>query len=90
MRGQELEVNQQTLIQLVYLPKTGKPIALCITPRLVGSTSLIQTDFGSDSARGLKMVHWNTASKRYVLNGAHPLAQLLDTAKIAHQQMSRA
>jgi anti-sigma factor RsiW len=32
MRAQQLQFDGKLVIQLVYLPQTGPPVALCLTP----------------------------------------------------------
>ncbi|PCJ89192.1 MAG: hypothetical protein COA54_00170 [Thiotrichaceae bacterium] len=83
MRGQILEVNNQPLIQLVYLPENGKPIALCITP----NTSSISQPV-SGNTQGMSLVHWRTKSKRVVLIGNHPVELLMEQALAARNQLS--
>ncbi len=64
MRGQILEVDGAPLIQLVYLPSDGPPVAVCITPK---------TQAGNKPEKGitngLSYVQWSDQKLSYVIIG---------------------
>lgn len=70
-RGQLLEFAGQPLVQLVYLPERGKPIAYCLLgthqPDLAPATG---------NAKGLHYVHWRTGGVAYLLIGDTTAADL--------------
>ncbi len=70
-RGQILSVNGQPLIQLVYLPRQGDPVALCITRNLKPATE-IQTRH----VRGMTLAHWSNSDQEFVMVGKLDSAQL--------------
>ncbi len=82
MRGQILSVNHEPLVQLVYLPSEGKPVALCITPK---QAAVSTPAAGSES--GLSMVHWNDETNSFVLVGDYPAEQLMENAHVARIQL---
>ena len=85
IRGQILQVNDQPLIQLVYLPQKGGPIALCVTPK-----QFAVSEPTADTARGLAMIHWNSLKNSFVLMGDHPSQDLMRMAQLAQIQIGGA
>lgn len=63
-RGQLLEFGGQPLVQLVYLPAQGNPIALC-------QLKTAQTDLAPTAgiANGMRYVQWRTNGVAYLLIG---------------------
>ena len=69
VRAQRLQFNGQMVLQLIYLPSQGEPIALCLTP--APSQPERQITAGAQHA-----LAWHTKGWGYVLIGSLPLAQL--------------
>ncbi|MGK0271930.1 MAG: anti-sigma factor RsiW [Cocleimonas sp.] len=63
-RGQILDIEGKTLIQLAYLPDDGLPVALCIL-RSDADDSLPE----SGESRGLPFVKWSKNGLSYVIIG---------------------
>ncbi len=63
-RGQTLEINEKPLAQLVYLPKSGKPIAYCIL-------QADATDSGMKTGQtsGLNWSSWQRGGYAYIVIG---------------------
>ena len=82
MRGQILEINGAPLIQLAYLPTSGLPVALCITPK-------VQADNKSEKgiANGLSYVQWSDQELSYVIVGNMGDQSLYNAAMEAVQQI---
>lgn len=77
-RGQLLEFDGQPLIQLAYLPHTGKPIAYCII-----ATPQSDSPPTAGNAHGLSYVHWRRGGLAFVVIGEaeeNRLRALVDAA----------
>ncbi|MCF6190954.1 MAG: hypothetical protein L3J51_10770 [Cocleimonas sp.] len=81
-RGQILDSNGRTLVQLAYLPKNGRPVALCILKEN-STDSLPKTG----TSRGLPYVTWSKNGLSYVIIGAIDKADLNAAALSALSQM---
>ncbi|HIO91679.1 MAG TPA: hypothetical protein EYG68_02410 [Leucothrix mucor] len=81
-RGQVLETHGKPLIQLAYLPKQGRPVALCIT-------AIHEDDSPQESgtSRGLSFVKWTKNGLGYVLIGDVKQEKLQQMANHAVEQM---
>ena len=75
-RVQRLRFHDKPLIQIVYLPDRGAPIALCITAQSGADTAPSSRKFGAMDA-----VTWRHDRMAYVLVGANPQANLLSLAE---------
>ena len=82
-RGQILTVDGAPLIQLAYLPESGKPVALCITHNNKAD-ALPQIDH----AYGMPLVHWSHNKLSYILIGEIDKEQLKAAAYSAISQLS--
>ena len=69
VRAQRLQFNGHMVLQLIYLPSQGEPVALCLTP--APSQPERQITAGPQHA-----LAWHTKGWAYVLIGSLPLAQL--------------
>jgi len=63
-RGQILEQNGKPLIQLVYLPSEGKPIALCLL-----RTDIADSSIEEGKSRGMSFYTWSKNGLSYVIVG---------------------
>jgi len=81
-RGQVLYSNGHKLVQLAYLPKNGRPVALCIL-KDNAADSLPKTG----ESRGLPYVTWSKNGLSYVIIGAIDKADLNAAALSALSQM---
>ena len=82
-RGQILDSNGRKLVQLAYLPETGRPVALCIIKN-DGTDSLPTTG----ESRGLPYVTWSKKGLSYVIIGAIDKGELNAAALSALSQIS--
>jgi anti-sigma factor RsiW len=69
VRAQQLQFNGKMVLQLVYLPKQGLPIALCLMP----SNKQVERSLTID---GQQAVTWRNGDWGYVLIGQKPLPEL--------------
>ena len=69
VRAQQLQFGGKLVLQLVYLPKEGLPVALCLTPAQAQPERLVELN-------GLRAVTWQNQGWAYVLIGSLPMAQL--------------
>lgn len=69
VRAQQLQFNGKMVLQLVYLPKEGLPIALCLIPSKKQAERSLTID-------GQQAVTWRTGDWGYVLIGQKPLPEL--------------
>lgn len=81
-RGQTLDSNGQKLVQLAYLPKDGRPVALCILR--TNETDSLPT---AGKSRGLPYVTWTKSGLSYVIIGAIDKKDLNNAALNALSQM---
>ena len=77
-RGQLLEFAGQPLVQLVYLPTQGKPIAYCLLR--TRATDLAPT---TGSAKGMHYVHWRANGMAHLLIGDTTAAEIEKLAAAA-------
>lgn len=77
-RGQLLEFAGQPLVQLVYLPTQGKPIAYCLLR--TRASDLAPT---TGSAKGMRYVHWRANGIAYLLIGDATAAEIEKLAAAA-------
>ena len=77
-RGQPLTLNDRPLVQPVYLPDEGAPLALCITRAADNSGGYTAGDAGP-----MRYASWRAGGFDYVLVGDGELAAVERTAKIA-------
>jgi anti-sigma factor RsiW len=69
VRAQQLQFNGKMVIQLVYLPERGLPIALCLIPSSQQAERSLTID-------GQQAVTWHTGDWGYLLIGQKPLPEL--------------
>lgn len=69
VRAQQLQFNGKVVLQLVYLPQQGLPVALCMTPATGGKE-------GSSRLDGQQAVTWYASGWAYVLIGQKPAPDL--------------
>jgi anti-sigma factor RsiW len=69
VRAQQLQFDGKMVLQLVYLPQQGLPVALCLTPAASGKE-------GSTRIDGQQAVTWYDSGWAYVLIGQQPAAEL--------------
>jgi len=81
-RGQILDSNGRKLVQLAYLPKKGRPVALCILKNNVNDR-LPKTG----KSRGLHYVTWSKNGLSYIIIGAIDKNDLNAAALNALSQM---
>jgi anti-sigma factor RsiW len=81
-RGQILSVNGQPLIQLVYLPEHGDPVALCII-----RNNKPDSKPKTGEASGMQFANWANNGLDFILIGKTSPSQLNRIAKNAALQM---
>ncbi len=69
VRAQRLQFDGRTVLQLVYLPERGAPVALCLMPAARQPERALSLD-------GQQALAWHAGGWAYVLIGALPLEQL--------------
>ena len=69
VRAQRLQFDGRTVLQLVYLPERGAPLALCLMPAISQPERALAID-------GQQALAWHAGGWAYVLIGALPLEQL--------------
>ncbi len=69
VRAQQLQFNGKMVLQLVYLPKQGLPIALCLIPSGQQAERSLTID-------GQQAVTWRSGDWGYLLIGQKPLPEL--------------
>ena len=69
VRAQRLQFDGRTVLQLVYLPERGAPVALCLMPAASQPERALALD-------GQQALAWHAGGWAYVLIGALPLEQL--------------
>lgn len=69
VRAQQLQFEGQMVLQLVYLPERGLPVALCLTPAAIQPERAVTLD-------GLQAVTWHAKGWAYVLIGSLPLPKM--------------
>ena len=69
VRAQLLQFDGRPVLQLVYLPATGGPVALCLTQ------AATQTEHAL-TLEGLQVVTWESEGWAYALLGSQPLSKL--------------
>ena len=69
VRAQRLQFDGRTVLQLVYLPDRGAPVALCLMPAPSQPERALVFD-------GQQALAWHAGGWAYVLIGAQPLEQL--------------
>ncbi len=81
-RGQLLFRAGQPIAQLVYLPKAGKPIALCIMATVEGNLAP-----SPGMAEGLRFTHWRDNGFAYILIGDSAPIDVDAMARTARRQL---
>ena len=81
-RGQILDFDGSPIVQLVYLPDEGKPIALCII-------ATDKADHGPQdgAAEGLNFTHWAEDGLGYILIGEADQGRIRAMAEEARRQI---
>ena len=69
VRAQQLQFEGALVLQLVYLPRQGPPVALCLTPAKAQPERRVELN-------GLSAVTWQNDGWGYVLIGSLPMAEL--------------
>lgn len=82
-RVQRLRFNNRALIQLVYLPKEGDPVALCVMKETMPDQSLAQL-----SVSGMNVVVWRKAALSYALIGSPQGVDLNAVARLVADSRS--
>jgi len=72
-RIQRLSFHQRPVVQIVYLPEHGEPVALCVTPDARADEAPHSQQVGE-----LNAVAWRRGSLGYVLLGRLPTQRLMD------------
>ena len=70
VRAQQLQFEGKMVLQLVYLPQDGPPIALCLTPTPAQPERSMAVD-------GLQTLTWHAGGWGYVLVGSLPATEML-------------
>lgn len=74
--GQMLATDDgRSIVQLIYLPEEGPPIAICVTP-----SDEADHDLASGDAEGLNFVHWTSKSYSFAIMGKAPTPYLSEIA----------
>lgn len=75
-RVQRLRFHDKPLVQIVYLPQKGAPVALCVTKDAKADAALAQLHLD-----GMDVVTWRQAKLSYALIAAPGVADLNDIGK---------
>lgn len=76
-RAQQLTVDDDTLVQLAYLPMQDKPVAICIRKTKDSSN----TDVNVNEYQGMQYAEWQDGYHAVVIVGHLPKAQLATIAE---------
>lgn len=82
-RVQRLHFNNRALIQLVYLPQKGDPVALCIMKETMPDQSVAQANVS-----GMNVVVWRQAQLGYALIGSPEGIDLNAVARLVTEHSS--
>ena len=82
-RVQRLRFNNKALIQLVYLPQKGDPVALCVMKEPMPDQSVTQLDVA-----GMNVVMWRQSEMGYALIGSPDGVDLTAVARLVADRSS--
>ncbi len=82
-RAQWLAIDDQPLLQLAYLPKTGKPLALCVLKKSIAQD--IAAEYGETG--GMRYVHWQSGEHAVVIVGSVSLEMLEEINGVVESQL---
>jgi anti-sigma factor RsiW len=82
-RVQRLRFNDKALIQLVYAPEKGAPVALCVMKEVAADQSVAQL-----SVSGMSVVVWRQSELGYALIGAPNGVDLAAVARLVADRSS--
>lgn len=82
-RVQRLRFNNKALIQLVYLPQNGDPVALCVMKEPMPDQSITQLDVA-----GMNVVMWRQSEMGYALIGSPDGVDLGAVARLVADRSS--
>ena len=82
-RAQWLAVDDQPLLQLAYLPESGKPLAVCVLKK--STSQNIPAEFGETG--GMQYVHWQKGEHAVVIVGAVSQQELQDINNVVEREM---
>jgi len=82
-RVQRLHFNNKALIQLVYLPQNGEPIALCVMKEPMPDQSVAQL-----TVSGMNVVVWRQSELGYALIGTPEGVDLTSVARLVADRSS--
>ncbi|WP_238348343.1 anti-sigma factor [Pseudomonas sp. RW10S2] len=82
-RVQRLRFNNKALIQLVYLPQQGDPVALCVMKEPKPDQSMVQLNVA-----GMDVVVWRQSQLGYALIGAPDGVDLDAVARVVADRSS--
>lgn len=82
-RVQRLRFNDRALIQLVYVPENGAPVALCVMKELAPDQSVAQL-----SVSGMSVAVWRQSELGYALIGAPNGVDLAAVARLVADRSS--
>ena len=74
VRAQQLQFDGKMVLQLVYLPQQGLPLALCLTPAPTQPERTVTLD-------GLQALTWHAKGWAYVLVGAFALSEMREVRR---------
>jgi len=82
-RAQWLAIDDQRLLQLAYLPDSGKPLAVCVLKATSAQDSPAQ--FGE--MNGMQYVHWQSGEHAIVIVGAVSPGLLQDINQVVESEL---
>ena len=82
-RAQWLAIDDQPLLQLAYLPESGKPLAICVLKK--SASQNIAAEYGETG--GMQYVHWQTGEHAIVIVGTVNHAELQEIHSVVEQQL---
>ena len=82
-RAQWLAVDDQPLLQLAYLPESGKPLAVCVLKK--NKSQDIPAEFGETD--GMQYVHWQKGDHAVVIVGAVSRQQMQDINDVVESEI---
>ena len=82
-RGQVLSFANQPLIQLAFLTKDGKAVALCITK----AAGVPDSGLNFSRLHGLEAASWSKGEYNYIIIGGEDKALISDAAKLFQERV---
>jgi len=82
-RAQWLAIDEQPLLQLAYLPDSGKPLAVCVLKK--NSAQDTAAEYGETG--GMQYVHWQSDEHAVVIVGTVSPQQMQDINRVVQREL---